>query len=90
MKLSIVNCHANANFTEMKQVLDYLFNALGIKYELTEVEHETFIKGRNAKIKVENEHVGNFGEINPKVLENFGIEMPCTGLEINLSELFKL
>ncbi|MEK6948081.1 MAG: phenylalanine--tRNA ligase subunit beta [Nanoarchaeota archaeon] len=90
LKLSIVNCHANANFTEMKQVLDYLFNALGIKYELTEVEHETFIKGRNAKIKVENEHVGNFGEINPKVLENFGIEMPCTGLEINLSELFKL
>ena len=90
LKLCIVNCHGNAIFTEMKQVLDYLFNALGIKYELTEVEHETFIKGRNAKIKVENEHVGNFGEINPKVLENFGIEMPCTGLEINLSELFKL
>src|SRR3989344_905054 len=90
LKLSIVNCHANANFTEMKQVLDYLFNVLGIQYELNEVEHESFIKGRNAKIKHHNEYIGNFGEINPKVLENFGIEMPCTGLEINLTELFRL
>ena len=90
LKLSIVNCHSNVNFTEMKQVLDYLFNTLGIQYELTEVEHESFIKGRNAKIKHNNEYIGNFGEINPKVLENFGIEMPCTGLEINLTELFRL
>src|SRR3989344_5507628 len=90
LKLSIVNCHSNVNFTEMKQVLDYLFNTLGIQYELTEVEHESFIKGRNAKIKHNNEYIGNFGEINPKVLENFGIEMPCTGLEINLTEMFRL
>jgi len=83
-------CHSSANFTEIKQVLDALTKALNIKYDIKEVEHESFIPGRVGRISVKNVDVAYIGEIHPKVLEEFELEMPVAALEINLSELFKL
>ena len=34
--------------------------------------------------------IAYLGEINPKVLENWNLEMPVAALELNLSELFEL
>ncbi len=90
LKLSIVSCHSSASFTEIKQILDYLINNLGIKSEIKETEHESFISGRVGKIIVDNAEIAQLGEIHPKVLENFGLEMPVAALELNLTELFKL
>jgi phenylalanyl-tRNA synthetase beta chain len=88
--LGLLSCHNNANFTEIKQILDYIFNSLDLTYELKETEHGSFINGRTGEIICKGKRLGYIGEINPKVINNFNLEMPVSGIEINLSEMFKL
>ena len=86
----IVLCNNNANFTQIKQILDGLFSAVDVKYEIKETEHGSFIDGRVGRVIVNNKEVAYIGEFNPKVLENFGLEIPVAVLELNLEELFRL
>lgn len=90
VRLSVVLCHTKANFTEIKQILDALINALDIKYEIKDVEHGSFISGRVGRISLNNTDIAYLGEIHPIVLGKFELEMPVSVLELNLSELFKL
>ncbi|MBI2507420.1 phenylalanine--tRNA ligase subunit beta [Candidatus Woesearchaeota archaeon] len=78
------------NFTEIKQILDALFSALAIKYEIKEEEHGSFISGRCGKIIINDKEIGVIGEIHPRVLINFRLEMCCSGLEIDINELFEI
>ncbi len=87
-RVALVNAHKDANFTGMKQVLDNLMKSLDIKYKLVETEHDSFIPGRVGRVIVNDKKVGFIGEIHPKVLSNFEIEMPVTAMEINLNEIF--
>lgn len=90
-RIALVSAHANAGFTEMKQALDVMLRNMGInKYEIKTTNHDSFIPGRVARIVVKNKKVAYIGEIHPKVLENFGIEMPVAALELNLSDLFEV
>ncbi len=88
-KLSI-GC-APGNFTEVKQILDYLFKNLGLEINVKEQEkaESFFIEGRCANIIFENKIIGYLGEIHPKILRNWKIKMPVSLLEIDLSEIFK-
>lgn len=86
-KFCAVTSHKDASFTEIKQALDYVFNCIGKKYELVQEKHGSFIEGRAGKIIVEGKEVGIIGEINPVVLENFGLEMPVAGFEIDLEQI---
>ena len=74
----------------MKQVLNYILKMLNLDYSIEEVEHDSFISGRVGRVIVNDKKVAFIGEINPKVLENFEIEMPVAALELNLTELFKI
>ncbi|MFH1972484.1 MAG: phenylalanine--tRNA ligase subunit beta [archaeon] len=87
-RVAVVSSHQTANFTEIKQVLDYVLRMLDLEYTVKEVEHPSFISGRCARISVNKKDVAFIGEIHPSVLENFGIEFPTCALELNLSELF--
>lgn len=89
------------NFTELKQVLDYLFNMINLKIKVVEPEKVPlhFIKGRVAEIILENPETKNkefkrslgfIGEIHPEILKNWKIRMPVALLEINLEEIFEL
>lgn len=88
-KLAVASAHSNANFTEIKQVFDYLMRLLGINYNIKEISHGSFIEGRSAAISVNGKGVACIGEINPAVLHNFGLEMPVAAFELNLSGLFE-
>jgi len=83
-KLACASIHANANFTEVKAILEALFLNLGLKYSIKESKHESFIEGRIGKILVKNKEVGVIGEIHPKVLEAWKLENPVSTFEINL------
>lgn len=87
-KLCIVLCDNKTNFTSIKQVLDYLFNALNLKYSLKSEDLGAFIPGRVGKIVVNNKEIGSIGEINPQVLTNFKLDVPVSALELDLEELF--
>lgn len=87
--LAVALCDKDVNYTKIKQVLDIIFDALDLKYTIKEVEHNSFISGRVGEIILENNKVGFIGEIHPKVLENWGLEMPVVALELNIKEIIK-
>jgi phenylalanyl-tRNA synthetase beta chain len=60
---------------------------LGLKYDIRESKHDSFIDGRIGKILVKNKEIGVIGEIHPKVLETWKLENPTSAFEINLEEL---
>jgi phenylalanyl-tRNA synthetase beta chain len=76
--------HKNANFTEIKQVLDYLAGNLGVQHKILAISHESFIEGRTGRIIIDGKNAGIIGEINPKVLSAWNIEMPVAVLELQL------
>ena len=75
------------NFTQIKQILDSTLLLLDLKYETKEEEHGSFISGRCGGIIVGGKNIGVIGEINPLVLNNFGIEVACSGLELDIDTL---
>jgi len=83
---------APGNFTDLKQILEYLSKMLEIKIELNEPESsntpEHFIDGRCCEIVSEKTKIGYLGEIHPKILRNWKIKIPVVILEINLEEIF--
>lgn len=84
-KLGISLCYEGANFTDLKQILDYLFRMFNIDYQIEETEQDGFIDGRCGKIVVEGKDVGVIGEVSPFVLRNNKIKMPCASLEIGMN-----
>lgn len=83
---------APANFTEARQILEYLFRMLNqeIKIEEPEKIPNHFIEGRTAEIKIKEKTIGFLGEIHPKILKNWKIKMPVSLFEMNLEEIFKI
>ncbi len=89
-KVAFISTHSSVDFNESKQSVEYLLRQLGFKFELRELECGSFTPGRCAEIIIDKNSVGFFGELNPQVLSNWGLEMPAVAAEINLSLLFGL
>ena len=89
-RLAVLISHTKSNFTEIKQVLDYLFKMLGLEYKTEDTEHTSFIKGRVGRVVVNEKKLAYIGEISPEVITNWELEMPVAALELNLTELFEL
>ena len=88
LHLAAVSAHAEANYTEMRSILDALFANLGLKnWMVREAKHPSFLEGRTAKVYVRGRYAGVLGEIHPKVLENFDLENPVVALEVELEGL---
>ncbi|MDD5012343.1 MAG: phenylalanine--tRNA ligase subunit beta [Candidatus Nanoarchaeia archaeon] len=91
---------APANFTEVRQILEYLSRMLNVEIKITEPESKIpnyFIEGRTAEIFLMNglredkkeKSIGFLGEIHPKILKNWKIKMPVSLFEISLEEIFR-
>ncbi len=80
------------NFTDIKQILDYLGNALSLEFVLDEMSHSCFIEGRTGKVKISKsgKEIGVIGEIHPTILKRWHIKMPLVLFEIDLEEIFKI
>ena len=82
-ELAGVSAHANANFAEVKSVVDAVLNELGLEdAAVVESQDGAFLDGRRADIVLENKLIGVFGELHPEVLTNFGLSYPVVGFEI--------
>jgi phenylalanyl-tRNA synthetase beta chain len=78
------------NFTQIKQVLEYLSRMTNIQFKFEEEDSAShFIEGRVARVIFKGKGIGNIGEIHPKILKNWKIKMPVSLLEIDLEEVFK-
>lgn len=89
-RVAVVSAHTKADFTEIKQVLDFLMDNLGMKYQIEGTIHHSFIPGRVGRVIVNGKGVAYIGEIHPKVLNNFGMAVPVAAMELNLSDLFEV
>lgn len=88
-KVAAVSISEKADYTNIKQILECLMKMLGFEYSIEELDHKSFIEGRVGKIIVNNTEIGFIGEISPKVIYNFNLEMPVVAFEINISKLFE-
>lgn len=86
--LSVLLCSKEADFTRIKQILEYIMSNLGLAFVMEEDSHSSFINGRCASVKVNGKEIAILGEIQPQVLENWELEVPTVVMELNLSELF--
>lgn len=82
--LGFITVSADTNFNTLASEVSSLLYFLDHEYKVEESSDPRFIPGRQASIIVNGKSIGVFGEIHPKVLENWGITTPCTACEIDL------
>lgn len=103
--LAAVSTHANANFAEVKSVVDAVLKEMGMDdAEVVDSEDGAFFEyGRRADIikplqgfrggrgsaPTNGKIIGVFGELHPEVITNFGLDHPVVGFELDISSLEK-
>lgn len=80
---------APGNFTDLRQIIDYLFYNLSLEFKIEECECSPFVEGRAGKIIFEGNEIGYIGEVHPKILKNWKIKVPISLFEINLEKIFE-
>ena len=89
VNFAVIISHKDTNFSEIKAVLQSILRT-SFKINLqtkTSKNQELFSEGRHADIFVNDKKIGEVGEINSEILENFRIRTSVTGFEIKLSGL---
>jgi len=87
--LGFLAAAANANFNDAASEVAALLYFLDHTYEVKESADPRFIVGRQAAVLVRGKAVGVFGEVNPQVLENWAVTVPCAAGEIDLEALMR-
>lgn len=87
--LGFLAAAANANFNDAASEVAALLYFLDHTYEVQESSDPRFIVGRQAAVLVRGKAVGVFGEVNPQVLENWAVTVPCAAGEIDLEALMR-
>ncbi len=88
-KVAAVITSSSAGFTEMKSVIDGFLTNLGLNMQVESKKHGSFIQGRCASVMIEDVEIGFFGEISPRVLENFELENPTVGFELDFERIYE-
>lgn len=85
----LIIAHSPANFTTVKQALDYIFRMLNIQYTVEETKVQGCIDGRTASIHIDNKRIGFLGEIHPKTLRDWHLKMPLALAELDLTHIYE-
>ncbi len=80
--------HANSGYSEARMYLEaYYRTLLGEGVRTTAANHWAFEDGRCASVSVAGKQVGYAGEIKASSISSFGINVPISGFEVDLSNL---
>lgn len=80
-----VGIYGNADYLDLKGIVENIIETLGIKnvsYE-RESENSSFHPGKTAKIVMKNKIIATLGEMHPDVLENYGVDIACYVAELD-------
>jgi phenylalanyl-tRNA synthetase beta chain len=86
-KLAYVISGPEKDFNNAKKALQVLERDLGIKLEVKEVTIPYHQDARSGKIMLKGEKVGHIGQFSEKVLENWELEQPTAGFELDLEKI---
>ena len=85
--LATISAHKDANFTEIKSVLQTVLKiGFGIEIQTKTAVNSSFEDGHCANIIFNGNIIGIIGEINSKIIDNYKIRVPVVGFEISLSD----
>jgi len=89
--LGCLVAHSQSSYTEAKMYLESFCRVIAAKEVATsEAQHWAFSPGRCAGVKVDGKELGHVGELKPEAIESFGLAVPVSGFEIDLSALHEL
>jgi phenylalanyl-tRNA synthetase beta chain len=89
-RLSASFCGIKAGYEHMASALDALLSSIGIEYKLRPAQNPAFIPGRTAEVVCGSDVIGIVGEIHPRVLNAWKIEMPVASFELDAGKLREL
>ena len=89
INLAVIIAYKDTSYSEIKAIMQSILRTnFKINSETkTSKNNELFSKGRHADIFVNGKKVGEIGEIDSNILENFRIRTSVVGFEIKLSGL---
>ena len=88
--LGCLIAHTQSSFTEAKMYLDsFLKSATGLGAETSQSSHWAFAPGRTASVRLGGVELGTVGEVRPEAIDAFGLKVPVSGFEIDLSLMHK-
>jgi len=85
--LALLVANKTTDFNDVNSIVSAIFFYISKDYTLKEIKDKRFIPGRTAQIYSNGNIAGIMGEFHPEVLLNWGIQIPCCGVEINLDIL---
>jgi phenylalanyl-tRNA synthetase beta chain len=89
--LGCLVAHSQSSFTEAKMHLESLCRIVtGREAAAKGAEHWGFASGRCAKMLLNEEEIGYVGELKPEVIAAFGLAVPVSGFELDLSRIYEL
>ena len=83
-KVAAITIHSEAGFTEIRSSLDAVMRSVGHTFEVEPAESPTFLIGRCGTVMSDERKVGIIGEINPRILQAFGLALPAAGFELDM------
>ena len=89
INLGVVVAYKDTNFSELKAIMQSILRTnFKINSDTkTSKNQELYVEGRHADIFVNDKKIGEIGEIDSEILENFRIRTSVVGFEIKLSGL---
>jgi phenylalanyl-tRNA synthetase beta chain len=75
----------DANLSNIQSYLEALAYHLHIVYTLRPIDHPSYLPGRAGEICVDDVAFGIIGELHPTVLDKWGIAMPTSLFELNIT-----
>jgi phenylalanyl-tRNA synthetase beta chain len=82
--------HSQASYSEAKMYLESVCRTLAGKELVAEASrHWAFAAGRCAAVGTIDQPLGYVGELKPEAIDAFGLRVPVSGFELDLSALHK-
>lgn len=86
-RLCAMETASKTSFTSIKSLTESVLREMGIEYSLEQYDIPTFIPGRGAKIVMDGQDIGFFGEMAPSVVVDFEITHPIIFMELDLAPI---
>lgn len=87
--LAVAFCEERADYTKIRQLLDDLWEKLGLEVTYEATTHPSFLPGRTARVLLGKKVLAYLGELHPRVLESFELVVPVAACEVNLSVVYE-
>jgi phenylalanyl-tRNA synthetase beta chain len=89
--LGCLVAHSHSSYTEAKMYLESACRTIiGKEATTPEETHWAFASGRCAGVSLGDAQLGYVGEVKPESIEAFGLGVPVSGFEVDLTQLFEL